>query len=496
MNNNVILKKYNQGIKLDLGCGENKQEGFVGIDIRKLKGVDIVHDLEKFPYPLPDECASLAIASHLVEHINPHKGVFIDFMNEVWRLLKPNGEFIIGTPYAGSPGYYQDPTHCFSLDTDVLTENGWKAMVDIKKGDKLVVLKKNNKVEISECVNFELRDFDGSLLNFKTKRMNLLVTPEHNLYCGTNNKNYPNWRLCKASELEELKGHHSRKASQVIDWIGKDITKIKRFDAKLFVKFMGWYISEGNVYKDKHNYSISVYQSRDVHPENYKEISDLLDALGFKTYKNKNYIRFSDKKLFLYLSKLGKSKEKYIPTELKGLNKEMLKHLLDSLIKGDGRKNGNGYEYATISKRLADDVQEIALKCGYRSSLYSEIRPDKTIIKGKVVNQSPIIYLVSISPVSELYYPKPKKIKYNGKVIALTVKDNNHTIMVRRNGRPLWSGNCNPCSEMTWEYFDPIGQLTQGQLYNIYKPKPWKIKYNTWNTTGNLETVLIKRKKL
>jgi len=108
----ALLKQYNQGIKLDLGCGENKNEGFVGMDNRKLKGVDIVHDLEEFPFPLPDECASLVVASHVVEHISPHKGTFIDFMNEVWRIMMPNGEFMIATPYAGSPGFYQDPTHC------------------------------------------------------------------------------------------------------------------------------------------------------------------------------------------------------------------------------------------------------------------------------------------------------------------------------------------------------------------------------------------------
>lgn len=72
----------NTGIKLDIGCGENKQDGFVGIDMRASSGVDIVHDLEEFPWPLPDDCVVLAIASHVVEHINPHKGVFIQFMDE------------------------------------------------------------------------------------------------------------------------------------------------------------------------------------------------------------------------------------------------------------------------------------------------------------------------------------------------------------------------------------------------------------------------------
>lgn len=107
------LLEKKSGIKLDIGCGGKKQGAdWVGIDIRDLSGVDIVHDLEKFPWPLPDSCALAAIASHVVEHINPHRGTFIKFMDEVWRILKEGCEFFISTPYPGSPGYWQDPTHC------------------------------------------------------------------------------------------------------------------------------------------------------------------------------------------------------------------------------------------------------------------------------------------------------------------------------------------------------------------------------------------------
>src|SRR3990167_451721 len=65
-----LLADHNQGIKLDIGCGENKNVGFVGMDIRPGVGVDIVQNLEKFPWPLPDECVSIAVASHVVEHID------------------------------------------------------------------------------------------------------------------------------------------------------------------------------------------------------------------------------------------------------------------------------------------------------------------------------------------------------------------------------------------------------------------------------------------
>lgn len=106
------LLKANSGIKLDLACGAQKQKGWVGMDILPFKGVDIIHDIEKQPFPLPDGCCSLILASHILEHIDPAKFGFVNLMNELWRITKIDGELVISIPYAGSPGYWQDPTHC------------------------------------------------------------------------------------------------------------------------------------------------------------------------------------------------------------------------------------------------------------------------------------------------------------------------------------------------------------------------------------------------
>lgn len=107
----LIKQKSDEIIKIDLGCGHLKQPGFIGIDKKDIDGVDIVHDVENTPWPLPRDCASLVMASHLVEHINPANEGFIKFMNEAWRVLKYDGQFMIVTPYAGSIGYWSDPTH-------------------------------------------------------------------------------------------------------------------------------------------------------------------------------------------------------------------------------------------------------------------------------------------------------------------------------------------------------------------------------------------------
>lgn len=108
---NIYLETIKKGdVIFDLGCGEEIQPNAIGIDARDFD-TNIVGDLEVTPYEgLPDGCAKLLIASHIVEHIKPW--LFIPVMNEWWRLLKPEGQLMIATPYAGNSLYWQDPTHC------------------------------------------------------------------------------------------------------------------------------------------------------------------------------------------------------------------------------------------------------------------------------------------------------------------------------------------------------------------------------------------------
>lgn len=105
------LIKEKGGIMLDLGCGRNKQKGgFIGMDRRPTPETDIVHDLEVFPWPLPNECCITVVASHIIEHIKPW--LTVDFMNEIWRITKIGGRLAISAPFGVSTGYLQDPTHC------------------------------------------------------------------------------------------------------------------------------------------------------------------------------------------------------------------------------------------------------------------------------------------------------------------------------------------------------------------------------------------------
>ena len=114
-----MKKKLPKGIMLDVGCQGRKQDNFIGMDWKDYPGVDFVHNLEKFPYPFSAESCLTIKCAHVIEHIKPW--LVIPFMNELWRLLIPNGQLAISAPYAGSPGHYQDPTHC-----TMISEGTWR----------------------------------------------------------------------------------------------------------------------------------------------------------------------------------------------------------------------------------------------------------------------------------------------------------------------------------------------------------------------------------
>lgn len=108
---NENLLNVKAGVKLDLGCGNFKQgPDWLGIDARALSGVDIVHDLEVFPWPLPNSCVHTVAMSHLFEHIKPW--LTLQFMAEIHRVCKSDAQVFISGPYGVDFHYIQDPTHC------------------------------------------------------------------------------------------------------------------------------------------------------------------------------------------------------------------------------------------------------------------------------------------------------------------------------------------------------------------------------------------------
>lgn len=121
-----------QPLKLDLGCGTQKRPGFFGIDRRRFSGVDGVTDLTRNTwvfedseigglkllavdggYSLPENSVAEVYCSHFLEHLdhNQRAPERVRFMNELWRVLIPDGRATVITPHWASNRAYGDFTH-------------------------------------------------------------------------------------------------------------------------------------------------------------------------------------------------------------------------------------------------------------------------------------------------------------------------------------------------------------------------------------------------
>ena len=96
-------------IKLNLGCGNKKQKNYINIDVRESVNPDIVADLSK-TFPFESDSIEEIKADNFLEHIPI--GKTIGLIEEIYRVLKPNGYFEHFTPSTDGRGAFQDPTHC------------------------------------------------------------------------------------------------------------------------------------------------------------------------------------------------------------------------------------------------------------------------------------------------------------------------------------------------------------------------------------------------
>jgi ubiquinone/menaquinone biosynthesis C-methylase UbiE len=89
-------------IKVDLGCGNNKKKGFIGIDIAPLKQVDLVCDVEKYGIPFQTNSIDAIVSFHFLEHVENVPFV----IKEIYRVLKRGGIAEIVVPHFSNIGAY------------------------------------------------------------------------------------------------------------------------------------------------------------------------------------------------------------------------------------------------------------------------------------------------------------------------------------------------------------------------------------------------------
>ena len=332
-----------------------------------------------------------------------------------------------------APPYFEGWPECYDEKTEILTYTGWKKFNELSPQDRVMVYNpKTDTLYWSKYIRFIKRYHKGPIIHIGNKLLDILVTPGHNsfwrpMYPGSS------YRLTRSDEMPR---NCYIKITGIFDGPKPEFIEIKnkwgalRFPAEQWMELLGWYLSEGSLSE----FVIQLAQSPRANPEKYEEIYELVKAVGFKPYRCCMGIHFRSKILAEYFRQFGTCGDKYIPTEFKNLHPDLLEHLIDALIKGDGSWKRR---FTTKSKRLADDFQEIALKCGYRTTLTVYYKHDEDRLYKW--------YDVSLNPRREVCvhssWSRIEIINYEGWVYDVEVPKD-HILLVRRNGHPFLSGNC------------------------------------------------------
>lgn len=92
---------------LHLGCGNSKKPGAIGVDILAGTHADVIHNLNKFPYPFKSSMFNEIIAENIMEHLENIPKV----MEEIHRISRSGARIKISTGHFSSVDSFTDPTH-------------------------------------------------------------------------------------------------------------------------------------------------------------------------------------------------------------------------------------------------------------------------------------------------------------------------------------------------------------------------------------------------
>lgn len=368
-----------------------------------------------------------------------------------------NDDAVIYSELWGAKGEMANRMWCFDDKTEILTKQGWINGVDLTTDFDVATFDNQTELIHWEKPRYVFKDhYQGEMHLYENRRFSKCVTPEHRLlgifaYGGRSNP-YARHGVMRSNELRSSGFGEFYVRTAPVGYIPsqeepKEVfipeTKFKpeyKISWSDWCEFMGWFVSEGNV-KRNHNNPVTVVITQDpkANPREWQKIKDCLTrcfgANGFSINYRDTSFRIHSAPLAKLLAHMTSSYNKYVPVDIKESSPDNLQTFLDALIDGDGTRKENGsFVLYTHSKKLADDVCEIATKLSYTWSLRTQTQKLNGTTQYRVCIFNHKEYFGHLVERKDW-----KTIQYDGQVWCPSVSTG--FIVVRRNGKVCISGN-------------------------------------------------------
>ena len=347
---------------------------------------------------------------------------------------------------------------CLKLTSRVLTDVGWIQLkdIDIKK-HKVATLQNGTELDYVYPVNkYEFDCVDEELYHIQNKQINMICTKNHRLYIQKRDRK--NFEFMEAKDAFGKMVRYKKDAVNIYPDQEHICFGSVEYLMNSWLKLLGIYIADGSRCERQ-------IKLCGLKPRKKEFMMNTCDELGIDYSICDEGIRISGAKYPEIVDNLinKKAHEKYLPDYVWNLSQFQSRVLMDSLMRCDGHtyKNNSGFSrYGTVSIKLANDIQKLALHCGWSSIIKLAETPGLTRAgvrnlgkrKGEKVSITLRHNYYKISIIRKQNNPwvnkkkndtnKEEYIKYTGKVGCIEVPDT-HLFYYKEDefSPPCWSGN-------------------------------------------------------
>ena len=97
-------------MKLNLGCGYNKLDGFTNVDSQESCEPDILVDLEELPWPFESDSADEIVLCHVLEHLGETSAIYLKIIQELYRVSQHSARISITVPHPRPDDFTNHPS--------------------------------------------------------------------------------------------------------------------------------------------------------------------------------------------------------------------------------------------------------------------------------------------------------------------------------------------------------------------------------------------------
>ena len=351
--------------------------------------------------------------------------------------------------------------YCATADTEVLTQKGFVPYPEYDWATPVgTVNQVTHALEFQAPIEKHVYEYKGPMIYSTNRRLDFGVTPDHQMYVRKWNEQArtlsSDYSFVRAGDLGWYSGFMHAPSGQIgTDFVEIEVPSDRRYDGDDFIAILGLIVSDG--YAGGSDNTKNWVSFASFRPEAREAVSALATRTGFHEVPSRPgvWIRYDAGALASWLRENAYTRwtgahAKRVPDFVKYSSTRQIKHFLQWF---DDR-NRTGTQFYSVSKKLIDDLQELFLRIGKRTSIGT--RPAKTVPFAE--NKSGVIrsgssFVLTVGQEDSLSIDKKKHIEtetYDGLVYCAGVP--NHTLITRRNGSVLISSNC-------WSY-SPVSGLT------------------------------------